>query len=163
MKDKSMRSITYNNKIFAYSTDNAGEFNRERIKLINLGYKITKIVLTDDGKFKLLARLKNKLLVKCLLKDKQISSKDKVYPHHTNSPKSCHYYRDGVCLCINHCCLYQDTKANIKELKFMVDKYDKNKNKDYYNDERSDMYEDTELGRIFSAEFRHLNYREEEE
>ena len=23
-----MRSITYNNKIFAYSTDNAGEFNR---------------------------------------------------------------------------------------------------------------------------------------
>ena len=45
----------------------------------------------------------------------------------------------------------------------MVDKYDKNKNKDYYNDERSDMYEDTELGRIFSAEFRHLNYRKEEE
>ena len=34
---------------------------------------------------------------------------------------------------------------------------------DYYSDERSDMYEDTELGRIFSAEFRHLNYREEEE
>lgn len=163
MRNKNMRSINYNDKFACYSSTDCQDFNNMRAYLNKLGYKILKIVLTDDGKFKFIGILKNKPLVKCLLKEKKLPERDEVYPSHDTYPKRCRFYENGICLCTDHSyCLYQATYKNIEELKFMANKYANYKYKKD-KDKCSMYYEDTELGRIFSAEFRHLNYREEEE
>ena len=143
-------------KAIAFSSNDYADFNRKRRELRMIGYKIKKIVLTNDGTFKLLAKLKKKSLVECLLREKQLQKED-----HTNNtdPKYCHFYRTGFCACTDYnACLYQETKDHISIIKNMVKSFETNEYKASANPR---MYEDTKFGRIYSHEYEHLNSESE--
>lgn len=157
---KKIYNTDYLEKSIFFESNNAEHFSKRKKLFERLGYKIKNIVLTDDGKFKLIGNLtKKKSLVKCILKDKEISENDRVYPHSLTYPELCEFYKNGICCCVDHSfCLYQETKNNTKIVKEMVKEYnsDVNKNKEYNNCSKS--YEDTTLGRIFSRELSKDNY-----
>ena len=129
-----------------------------RRKLICLGFKIKKIVLTDDGSMKLIANIKKRRLCKCLLTKKKIPDNDRVYPRCNTDPECCEYNvaGTGMCACTNkEFCLYQSTPKHVSIIKKMVERYN-NYDREYHNT-CSTYYEDTTLGRIFSGEYNHLN------
>lgn len=116
-------------------------------------------MLDSNGIYKLIAKLKPANLVKCLLKKKEIPEKDQVYPSKTTNPELCSFYIQGICICSNHnSCLYQDTKSHREILNKMVVIYNDDDVKDYHNN-YSLNYEDTELGRILSIDYQHINVR----
>ena len=156
MSNKIYYNTDFNDNTVQFSTTNAKQFNSFKFRLQKIGYKIIKIVLTDDGEFKLLAKIKKKPLTKCLLKEKNISENDRVYPKCTTYPELCEFHRNGICECVDHkFCLYQDTLEHKSVLNIMVNNY-KNYDPEHTNT-CSTYYEDTEFGRIFSKEYDHLN------
>lgn len=157
IKKKKNYNIDFYDKIILYESRNASQFNTMRKRLTRLGFIIKKIVLTDDGDFKLLAKIKKKPLVECLLRVKQIPENDRVYPRCTTRPEDCEFNQSGICSCVDHkFCLYQDTPEHRFVIEQMVKNYNSN-NRRKYHDDCSTYYEDTSLGRIFSNDYDHLN------
>ena len=147
----------YKDKYTAFDTTSAAEFINTIRYFNNIGYKILKYALTEEGSFKFLAILKKKPLVKCCLLEKKISKNDRVYPKNNTCPERCEYYKNGTCCCIDHnFCLYQDTEYNKHIIQKMVAIYDN------HNDDTCIMFEDTKYGRIYSREYHHLNTRKDE-
>ena len=150
----------FNEKFEAFTTNDARKYKQVSRYLELLGYKIVKRTLTDEGVFGLLAILKKKPLVRCLLIEKKMPMNDKVYPPSKTYPDTCEFYSKGVCRCVNHkFCIYQNTTSNVNVLEHMVHMYDIYGSKSYH-DETSSSYEDTEIGRIFSSTYEHLNYQD---
>lgn len=147
-------------KVIAFATNDCKEFNIKRRELKMIGYKIKKNVLTNDGTYKLLAKLKKKSLVECLLREKQLQTED----HTSNTdPKYCHFYRNGFCTCTDYtACLYQETEDHISVIKYMVENFKDSEYSIKYNASANPrMYEDTKFGRIYSHEYEHLNSESE--
>ena len=162
---KNKYNTDFGEKILVFNSNDAKEFNKNKRYFLDVGYKIKKIILADDGQFKLLAVIKKKKLHNCLLKDQQVDPDDKTIPRQGTYPEYCDFYYKGTCLyCCGGSCLYQDTRKNISIIKDMVNRYKEHTkdNPSFYNKSRS-YYEDTEYGRIFSRSFEHLNANDEED
>lgn len=156
MDKKKKYNTDFYDKIVLYDSRNASQFNSMRKRLTRLGFVIKKIVLTDDGDFKLLAKIKKKPLVECLLRVKQIPENDRVYPRCTTLPEDCEFNHSGICSCVDYkFCLYQNTIEHRTVIEQMVKNYNSADRKNY--DDCSTYYEDTSLGRIFSNDYDHLN------
>lgn len=154
MKNKKYNTQYYE-KIVLYDSTNATQFNCQRKVLQCIGYIIKKIVLTDDGTYKLLAKLKKKSVVNCLLIKKTLPENCSKYVYYNTIPSKCEYYNKGICGCTDHrFCLYQETTNHINAIKSMVKIYE---NYEYKDDKDGTKYEDTSLGRIFSSRYDHLN------
>lgn len=144
--------------IVAREASSASEFNEIYHDLQSMNYEIEKYVLTDDGIYRLIAKLKHATLTTCLLKEKKMPiGRDRVYPPSTTYPEYCKFHRDGVCVCADQeRCLYQKTDEHEEVIKQMVNAYNSYVYKDSCENS-SDEYEDTEYGRIFSKQYEHLN------
>ena len=147
------------NENVAYQNSNANEFQEYRNRLVMQNYEITNFIVDKNGIFKLTAELKFANLTKCLLKEKQLPIKDRVYPPSSTKPYLCDFNINGVCTCCDfNSCLYQKTPEHEAVLSHMADIYEKSSKDGNFTD-ASNYYEDTEYGRIFSGLYNHLNKR----
>ena len=154
MKNKKY-NIQYYEKIILYDSTRADKFNHRRKILESIGYIIKKIVLTDDGTYKLLGTIKKKPVVNWLLVKKTLPENCSKFAYYNTIPNECEFYNKGVCGCVDHTfCLYQETSNHVDAIKSMVKIYD---NYEYKDDKDGARYEDTKLGRIFSSKYDHLN------